>query len=520
VPLSRTVQRLLAKQNPEVTKTYVPRRAQDSLLYKLVQRHYYSFVQHLESEGKYLPNYVAREFEKFLECGILQNGFLRLRCSECKHENLVPFSCKGRGFCPSCGGRRLAETSILLSEHIFPQKTPVRQIVTTFPYSIRYLLAIKPELISTVLRIVNNELHILYAKKIGVRRKDALTGAVTLIQRFGSALNLNIHFHTLLIDGIYIRIPHDPQKLVFRKVPNLADDDVINLTESIAQKVTKKFVKLGLLYEDSLDQGYTLAADENGSGIEHLKASSITYRIAMGARKGQKALCLKAFDAHDQTQVKKTLCHHFAGFSVHAATVAKSHERDKIEKLIQYVSRPPVASERLSEDPRSGRIRLKLKTPYSDGTTHLVFEPLELLARLASLVPPPRLNLIRYHGLLAPNCKIRHLIVPKYKQPNPEDAADIDKPKNKSHPPFQYLLKRVFQIDLTICPRCKKAKLNIISAIDDPYIIRKILKHLKLPTTAPQFWPARAPPLLNRHDANSSTKVVGDEYSQRFPEDD
>ena len=80
-----------------------------------------------------LPEFVKKEFDGFLKCGVLAHGFLRVQCISCKHEKLVAFSCKKRGFCPSCGARRMAETAAHLTDKVFPKK-PMRQWVLTFPF--------------------------------------------------------------------------------------------------------------------------------------------------------------------------------------------------------------------------------------------------------------------------------------------------------------------------------------------------------------------------------------------------
>ena len=90
------------------------------------------------------------------------------------------------------------------------------------------------------------------------------------------------------------------------------------------------------------------------------------------------------------------------GFSLHAGVVAASDERDKLERLCRTITRPAVSTERLSLTAQ-GLIHYRLKTPYRDGTTHVVFEPLDFMARLAALVPNPRVNLTRYHGAIDMN---------------------------------------------------------------------------------------------------------------------
>ena len=129
-------------------------------------------------------------------------GFLRLRCADCAHEKLVAFSCKHRGFCPSCGARRMAETAAHLVDHVIP-RVPVRQWVLSFPIPLRLLFATHPELLAPVLQIVHRVIATFLIQQAGLQRTEAHTGAVTLIQRFGSAANLNIHLHCLVLDGVY-----------------------------------------------------------------------------------------------------------------------------------------------------------------------------------------------------------------------------------------------------------------------------------------------------------------------------
>jgi hypothetical protein len=127
--------------------------------------------------------------ELILECGVLAHGFLRLRCGECAHEKRVAFSCKRRGFCPSCGARRIAETAVHLVDQVIP-RVPVRQWVVSFPIPLRVLFAAHPEVLTPVLHIVHRAITGFLLKQAGLERRAAATGAVTLIQRFGSAANL------------------------------------------------------------------------------------------------------------------------------------------------------------------------------------------------------------------------------------------------------------------------------------------------------------------------------------------
>jgi len=141
---------------------------------------------------------------------------------------------------------------------------------------------------------------------------------------------------------------------------------------------------------------------------------------------------------------------------------------------------------------------LQLKSPYRDGTTHIVMSPLQFMQRLAALVPRPRLHLIRFHGVLAAHAKLRAQIVPSAPLSVPETCdhhAPAAHPEAPARMSWACLLKRVFEIDVEHCPRCG-GRLKIIAAIVDPQVIVKILAHLGLPARAPPRTPARPLPLF------------------------
>jgi len=124
------------------------------LRYALVQAHYPDFIARLAAQDRSLPTYVREEFEAFLRCGVLEHGFLRVVCEHCHAERLLALSCKKRGFCPSCGARRMAESARHLVEEVFGPRR-VRQWVLSVSVPLRFLFASKPEAISPVLGIVH-----------------------------------------------------------------------------------------------------------------------------------------------------------------------------------------------------------------------------------------------------------------------------------------------------------------------------------------------------------------------------
>jgi hypothetical protein len=111
------------------------------------------------------------------------------------------------------------------------------------------------------------------------------------------------------------------------------------------------------------------------------------------------------------------------GFSLHAGVAIGGRDRKRMERLCRYISRSPIARERLLELP-DGRIAYRLRHPWRDGTTHVVFEPTELIEKLAVLVPWPRCNALRYYGVFAPGAKWREAVIRDRSDPPPPAAPD------------------------------------------------------------------------------------------------
>ena len=256
---------------------YARHRPEATLLYQLVERHYPAFREMRAEAGRPLPDYIEQEFDAYLKCGRLEEGFLRVRCETCHAEKLVAFSCKKRGFCPSCAARRMAETAALLVDQVLPGR-PLRQWVLSLPHALRFLLARNPAALTQVLGVVYRVISGDLLKRAGLTRTTGHTGAVTLIQRFGSALNLNIHFHMLFLDGVY-RVDGTGAP-VFRQSAAPSAPDLQALLERIALRIGQTLEKRGLIERDI--ENAWLAEDGEGGPLDDLLGHSITYRIAVG----------------------------------------------------------------------------------------------------------------------------------------------------------------------------------------------------------------------------------------------
>jgi len=473
---------------------YRRREPEKSRLFRLVQDHWQTFRQSLEAEGGFLPAFVAADFEAYLGCGILGKGFVNVRCESCAETRPVAFSCKRRSFCPSCLGRRMAETAAHVVDNVFPA-VPARQWVLTVPHRLRYQMARDPKLASAVLKIFMREVSRWVkrrARKAGAR--GALkTGAVTVIQRFGSGLALNVHFHSVVTDGVF-RVDTMASPAFF-PTPAPRSEEVAE----VVARVWEKAQPLMGAREDAQDE-------DQADAVSAIAGASVQSLIATGKRRGAAVMRL-GNDPHEpwRDYVVGERCAFVEGFNLHANTRIAANDREGLERLIRYIARPPLSEERLSEL-RDGRVAVRLKRPWRDGTTHVAFTPEEFMEKLVALVPRPRANLVRYHGVFAPAAGDRARIVPggdcrqgARKKRGKPSKADPDRGSNptKSSPmsamTWAELMRRVFAIDVLVCPHCE-GPMKVLGPVQSRPAVEKFLRHKGLSANVPTWAPARAPP--------------------------
>ena len=179
----------------------------------------------------------------------------------------------------------------------------------------------------------------------------------------------------------------------------------------------------------------------------------------------------------------------------------------------------PITGRLISLTP-NGNVRYQLKTPYRDGTTHVIFEPLDFIARLAALVPKPRVNLTRFHGVFAPNSKQRARVTPARRGVK---AVRVRRQRiwmNRQRPNAAAMtwvqrLKRVFGIDIETCPACGGA-MRIIACIEDPVVIEKILAHLDAKASEPEA-PLRSPCRGRRGRPTADARVARGRSGETAP---
>lgn len=288
-------------------------------------------------------------------------------------------------------------------EKVIPEVT-TRQWVLSFPFKIRYVLSHNPKLTKALLKIFIRAIESYQRKRI--QNKKAKIGTITFIQRFGSALNLNVHFHTLITDGVFI--PQKDQTYLFQRLPQPTHEELQQLVNKIKTKIERKINKL------NLEKTEQMPFEEESLG--DISQISITQKAAFGERQGGN---------HDPTTANNS------GYSLNARVWIAYNKRKKLEQVIRYMARGPIAQDRMTET-NTGQILYKLKTPWRNGVTHFSYSGLDFIARLVALIPPPRMNMIRYHGVFAPNFKNRSKIVPAKKKQTEQTVKNTINAKIKN----------------------------------------------------------------------------------------
>jgi hypothetical protein len=382
------------------------------------------------------------------------------------------------------------DTAAHLVDRVLPVNTPVRQWVCSMPFSLRYLMGYDKKLCADILSVYVSELMHSYKLRakhlLGLRSVDqAHTGAVTIVQRLDSALRLNVHPHSLVIDGVYIQ--QGDSELVFHPLPAPTHAEVAAVAARIAQRAEAVMRKHGRWVDgDSAD------SEPDQLSLEQPVLSACYQGCAQGidvlsSRAGRPTLRVMTTPPVLSTSAEPGPVAVVRGFNLHAATVADGYDRDRLERLCQYIGRPPIAQDRLHirDD---GKVRYDMKRVWADGTSAIVLDPLDFIARLCALVPPPYFHMVRFNGLLAPNCSLRGQVVPAVA---PTTAAsntqlpvqlelwdtnpDCDRPAKRyacGRHPWAWLLKRVFKEDVTICPRCQ-SRLQVVQIVTESEAIKR-----------------------------------------------
>ncbi|HZD04045.1 MAG TPA: transposase [Longimicrobiales bacterium] len=335
--------------------------------------------------------------------------------------------------------------------------------------------------------------------------QDVRLGAVSFLHRFGSSLNPHFHYHLVVLDGVFAE--NEEGVPAFHEATDLTPEHWQTLQRTVQVRVLRYFRRHGLL--------------------------------------------------EDTTTADMLTWHGTGGFSIDASVRIEGDDRHGVERLVRYCARPPFALNRLhameGNDALSSpeaRLLYRLPGPTPDGRTVLLLSPLELLQRLARLVPPPRMHRHRYHGVLAPNAGLRAQVVAIGRSEaddvvvsrTAEEDETVESPPShvpepsrssgssaRGHPPkvgrWAQLLARIYQVLPLLCPSCG-GDMRILAFLTDPPVVQGILLHLDLPHRPPPLTPARGPPqgdfLLDQtreFDLTEPDPIPEYEFDQSIPDD-
>jgi hypothetical protein len=360
----------------------------------------------------------------------------------------------------------MAEVAAHLTDRVFPW-LPVRQWVLSVPKRLRPYLHSDPKIASGVLRVFLRAIRSsLRATSPGAPASvaECQIGAVSFLHRFGSSLNAHFHYHVVVLDGVF----------------------------------------------SETDEG----------GVEFHEASKLEPRHWQELQRTVQKRVLRYFRRHDLVDASTTAdmltWQGTGGFSIDASVHIEGHDRHGLERLVRYCARPPFALHRLHAMGGNEALRLpdarlvyRLSGPTPDGRTVLILSPMELLQRLARLVPPPRVHRHRYHGVLAPNARLRAQVIALREGVSVDDPPVADGEIQSSKTPdateaapssgrsarirWAQLLARIYEVLPLLCPSCG-GQMRILAFLTDPPVVRSILVHLDLPHRPPPVAPARGPP--------------------------
>jgi len=472
--------RLRPHGGPAASRRYERRRPEKTPLHRVVSENLERWLAWREAAERPVPGHVEEELRGYLECGLLCFGFARAVCMTCRTGFVVAFSCKGRGVCPSCNGRHMAQTAAHLADHVIPP-VPVRQWVISVPKRLRGILADRPRAVAALTKIFLDQIERSLCAAAGgtpdadmPRAARPRLGGISFLHRFGSALNHHVHLHACVTDGVFVPAADDAgcdAPPAFLPARLITAADLAALTVRVRRRVIRWFRRTRLL---------------------------------------------------DAAAAADMLTWENSGFSIDASVRITLVDRDvpsffqSLEHLLRYCARPPFALERLSvirgPDGRIARIRYvlprhkaanwvgpgrgrKSTRPGANGVVELT--PFEFLDRLADLVPPPRKHRHRYHGVFAPNHRLRKGVtalaignIGKQRHAGAGGHAGAGhatvgccdtQAKPRSHDTSRIawakLMARVGEEFPLECPNCG-GDIRLIAFITEPGPIRKILTHL------------------------------------------
>ena len=329
---------------------------------------------------------------------------------------------------------------------------------------------------------------------------EAHTGLVTFVQRSDGAMRLNVHLHTLALDGVYVR--NADEKLEFHALAPPTTEEV----HAVAKRMHARLERLCAKHGVSGD------ADEQASALAVCMDAAAQDVSLFGERAGERTKKLVQAVRAAEGRLASPFVAEVGGVNIHAGVAVHGRDRQALERLCRYVTRPPIALERLTRRD-DGCVEYAFRKPWRDGTRAVVLMAEDLLARLCAMVPPPRFHLTRYAGVLASNAALRAEVVPgRAKEIERSDVTNdtaqrelfgeemaqrceekCAEQKPTRHP-WAWLLRRVFAVEVLVCVHCA-GKLRLVEIATEAAAVQRIIRNERRRRGEPvSEMEARAPP--------------------------
>jgi hypothetical protein len=405
----------------------------------------------------------------------------------------------------------MSDNAAHLVDEVLP-RVPVRQWVCSLPWRLRYAMGYDRKLCADVLRAfigsLRRSLRWRAKRKLGLRSvEDALFGAVTFIQRSDSSLRLNVHYHTLALDGVYVK--DEAGELHFHDLGDPTPEEIAQVATWTHARLVQVLERHGRSLDASDDAPDVLAQDQPALAMVY--GASAGDRQLLSDAPGQRTRKVVVPVREVAKPKSNKGVAEVGGVNIHAGAAIDGRDRRRLERLCRYVARPPLSQKRL-EVVADGRVKYGFRHAWRDGTCAVLLDPLDFLARLAALIPPPRFHMLRYHGVRAAHAKVRATVVPgpPAEAPEPtqlgllfdgETTGPATEAKRGSRHPWAWLLQRVFAIDVTVCRRCRGA-MRLVKIINDSDEVARALAEAGLgPRPPPRPRPSPRGQLLLKFSA-------------------
>ena len=408
---------------------YQPRQPRRSPLWRCVRDHGRAFLtdydrHHHARDGPLRP-VVGEVLEKFTRCGDLHRGFARVRCPHCQLEYLLAFSCKTRGFCPSCQQRRTVETAQFLVTDVLAI-VPHRHYVFSLPVALRGFFQRDRSLLKVLCRLANESLVEYFRNALD--RADGAPGVVLTLHTFGDFLNFHPHIHAVVSDGLFDRSGayHPVEEHRLRA-----------LREIFQAKVYRVLVQQKLL------------------------SPALVHRFLQWKH---------------------------SGFNLFRGEAVVGTHRAELENLAQYILRHSFSVEKMTYLPQNGRVVYHSRMNQTTRRNFEVFTAVDFLAAVTRHIPDKGAQIVKYYGWYSNKARGQRArnAVGRAGPPGPPSSAEsaVADPQSKIRKKipsrtWRELIKKIWNTDPLLCPKCG-GEMRLISLIEDRQVIEDILRHLSL----------------------------------------